>query len=92
VQPYYRNALVTSGIYLNISDFVMDAVRDKLAAIKTIKYRDVDYKTAKKEVMGYFQERGEAYPSDIEEDLELDYKLICQIVEELKREGRLEVL
>jgi Arc/MetJ-type ribon-helix-helix transcriptional regulator len=92
VQPYYRNALVTSGIYLNISDFVRDAVMDKLAAIKTIKYRDVDYKTAKKEVMGYFQERGEAYPSDIEEDLELDYKLICQIVEELKREGRLEVL
>ncbi|MCX6678138.1 MAG: hypothetical protein NTU95_09365 [Methanothrix sp.] len=60
--------------------------------VKTIKYRDVDYETAKKEVMGYFQERGEAYPSDIEDDLELDYKLICQIVEELKREGRLEVL
>jgi len=84
--------LVASGIYLNTSDFVRDAIRDKLAAIKTIKYRDVDYKTAKKEVMGYFQERGEAYPSDVEEDLELDYKLICQIVEELKREGRLEIL
>jgi hypothetical protein len=25
-------------------------------------------------------------------DLELDYKLVCQIVEELKREGRLELL
>ena len=84
--------LVTSGIYLNTSDFVRDAIRDKLAAVKTIKYRDVDYETAKKEVTGYFQRRGEAYPSDIEEDLELDYKLICQIVEELKREGRLEVL
>jgi Arc/MetJ-type ribon-helix-helix transcriptional regulator len=84
--------LVASGVYLNTSDFVRDAIRDKLAAIKTIKYRDVDYGTAKKEVMGYFQERGEAYPSDIEEDLELDYKLICQIVDELKREGRLEVL
>ena len=84
--------LVTSGIYLNTSDFVRDAIRDKLAAVKTIKYRDVDYETAKKEVMGYFQRRGEAYPSDIEENLELDYKLICQIVEELKREGRLEVI
>ena len=41
---------------------------------------------------GTFRERGEAYPSEIEEDLELDYKLICQIVDELKREGRLEVL
>ncbi len=84
--------LVASGVYLNISDFVRDAIRDKLAAIKTIKYRDVDYETAKKEVMGYFQERGEAYPSEAEEDLQIDYKLICQIVDELKREGRLAVL
>ena len=84
--------LVASGVYLNTSDFVRDAVRDKLAAIKTIKYSDVDYVTAKKEVMGYFQDRGEAYPSEIEEDLELDYKLVCQIVDELKREGRLAVL
>ena len=84
--------LVASGVFLNTSDFVRDAIRDKLTAIKTIKYRDVDYDNAKKEVMGYFQERREAYPSEIEEDLELDYKLICQIVEELKREGRLEVL
>jgi len=84
--------LEASGVYLNTSDFVRDAIRDKLAAIKTIKYRDVDYETAKKEVMGYFQERGEAYPSEIEEDLELDYDLIRQIVDELKREGRLEVL
>lgn len=59
---------------------------------KTIKYRDVGYETAKKEVMGYFRGLGEAYPSEIEEDLELDYKLICQIVDELKREGRLTVL
>jgi Arc/MetJ-type ribon-helix-helix transcriptional regulator len=84
--------LVASGVYLNTSDFVRDAIRDKLAAIKTIKYRDVDYETAKKEVMGYFQERSEAYPSDIEEDLELDYNLIRQIIDELKREGRLRVL
>ena len=47
---------------------------------------------AQKEVMEYFQERGEAYASEIEEDLELDYKLICQIMDELKREGRLAVL
>lgn len=60
--------------------------------IKVIEYRDVDYETAKKEVMGYFQERGEAYASEIEEDLELDYKLVCQIMDELKREGRLAVL
>ena len=84
--------LVSSGVYLDTSDIVRDAIRDKLAAIKIIKYRDVDYNTAKKEIMGYFEKRGEAYPSEIEEDLELDYKLICQIIDELKREGRLKVL
>jgi Arc/MetJ-type ribon-helix-helix transcriptional regulator len=66
--------LVAAGVYLNTSDFVRDAIRDKLAAIKTIKYRDVDYETAKKEIRGYFRDRGEAYPSEIEEDLELDYR------------------
>jgi len=84
--------LVDTGVYLNTSDFVRDAIRDKLAAIKTIKYRNIDYERAKKEVIGYFQRRGEAYPSEIEEDLELDYHLICDIINELKREGRLEVL
>ena len=42
--------------------------------------------------MNDFQERGEAYPSEVEEDLELDYELVCQITAELKREGRLELL
>ncbi len=39
-----------------------------------------------------FQERGEAYPSEIEEDLQLDYSLICQIVDELKRGRRLAMI
>jgi hypothetical protein len=52
----------------------------------------LDYELAKKMVIGYLQERAEAYPSDIEEDLERDYKLICQILEELKRVGHQEVL
>jgi hypothetical protein len=77
------------------SRVILNKVRRKryrLITAKTIKYSDLDYETAKKKVIEYFQERGEAYPSDIEEYLGLDYKLICQIVEELKREGRLEVL
>ena len=57
-----------------------------------MKYRDIDYYTAKSEVMGYFQERGKAYPSEVEKSLELDYELVYQITKELKREGRLELL
>ena len=63
-----------------------------MKAIKLIECRDVDYETAKKEVMGYLPERSEAYAYDIEEDLDLDYELICQIIDELKREVRLAVL
>lgn len=59
---------------------------------RVIVYRDVDYNTAKREVSGYFQSRGEAYPSDASEDLELDYDLVCQITEDLRPEGRLEVI
>lgn len=84
--------LVDTGVYLNTSDFVREAIRDKLASIKVIKYRDLDYETAKREVRGYFEARGEAYPSDASADLEIDYELICQITEELQREGRMEAI
>lgn len=70
---------IDPGVYLNSSDFVREAIRDKLAAIKVIKCRDVDYETAKKEIIGYFQRKGEAYPDEISEDLELDFDLVRQI-------------
>ncbi len=54
------NKLVQAGLYLNPSDFIRDAVREKLASIKVIEYHDVDYETAKKEVAGYFELKHEA--------------------------------
>jgi Arc/MetJ-type ribon-helix-helix transcriptional regulator len=42
------NKLVEAGFYLNPSDFIREAVRDKLAAIKVIECRDVNYEAAKK--------------------------------------------
>jgi Arc/MetJ-type ribon-helix-helix transcriptional regulator len=85
------NRLVEAGLYLNPSDFIRDAVREKLATIKVIEYRDVDYEIARKEVAGYFQMKGEAYASDASTDLQLDYELVCKIMDELEKEGRLEV-
>ena len=84
------NRLVEAGLYLNPSDFIRDAVREKLATIKVIEYRDVDYETAKKEVAGYFQMKGEAYASDASTDLELDYELVCKIMDDLEKEGKME--
>jgi DNA-binding MarR family transcriptional regulator len=67
-------------------------VRDKLAAMKVIECRDVDYETAKKEVAGYFRMKGEAYASDASTDLQLDYGLVCKIMDDLEKEGLLEAL
>jgi Arc/MetJ-type ribon-helix-helix transcriptional regulator len=86
------NKLVEAGHYLNPSDFIRDAVREKLAAIKVIQYRDLDYETAKKEVAGYFQMKGEAYASDASTDLELDYELVCKIMDDLEMEGKMEAV
>lgn len=81
--------LVDAGIFLSASDFVREAIRDKLKATKIIKVRDIDYDVAKKEVLGYYRSYDEAYISEVSEDLELDIELVIQITEELEREGRL---
>jgi len=86
------NRLVEAGLYLNPSDFIRDAVREKLMAIKVIEYRDVNYDTAKKEVAGYFQMKGEAYASDASTDLQLDYELVCKIMDDLEMEGNMETI
>jgi hypothetical protein len=72
--------------------FIRDAVREKLAAIKVIECRDVDYETAKKEVAGYFQMKGEAYASDASTDLQLDYELVCEIMDDLEKDGKMETI
>jgi hypothetical protein len=77
------------------SRLILDNVTGRqyeLIATKSVEDRDLDYEAAKKRVIEYFQENGEAYPSDIEENLKLDYELVCKITEELRRERRLKVL
>jgi Arc/MetJ-type ribon-helix-helix transcriptional regulator len=86
------NKLIETGFYLNPSDFIREAVREKLATIKVIECRDVDYDTAKKEVAGYFQMKGEAYASDASINLELDYELVCKIMDDLEKEGKMETM
>jgi len=81
--------LIEAGVYLNESDFVRDAIRHRLSEIKVVKCRNVDYETAKKEILGYYRSRGEAYPDDAAGDLELDFDIVMKATEELKKEGRL---
>lgn len=81
--------LIGAGVYLNESDFVRDAIRHRLSEIKVIKCRDVDFETAKKEILGYYKSRKEAYPDEAAEDLCLDFDLVMKATNELRTEGRL---
>ncbi len=81
--------LIESGLFLSVSDFIRESVRDKLKATKVIKLRDITYEEAKKEVLGYYRNYDESYDYEVSENLELDYKLVCQIIAELEQEGRL---
>jgi len=81
--------LVSAGLYLNSSDFLRDAVRERLRAIKVIKLKDIDYETAKKEVLGYYKEYEKAFLSDVSNDLELDLELVVKITDELIKESRI---
>jgi len=81
--------LIEAGVYLNESDFVRDAIRHRLSEIKVIKCREVDFQTAKKEILGYYKARGEAYPDEAARDLELDFDLVMKATGELRQEGRL---
>ena len=82
--------MIDMGMFLSVSDFLRDAIRDKLKATKIIKLRDINYEDAKKEILGYYRNYNEAYDYEVSENLELDYELVCQITEELEQEGRLQ--
>jgi len=83
--------VVKAGAFLGVSDFVREAVRDKLEELEVVKVKDVDYKTAKKEVLGYFKKYREAYSDEAANDLGLDLELVVNITRELRKEKRLEV-
>jgi len=86
------SGLIDAGIYLSVSDFIREAVRDKLRALKVVKLREINYLDAKKEVLGYYRNYSEAYDFEVAEDLELDYDLTVRITNELEQEGRLKVI
>ena len=83
--------LVDAGAYVNVSDFVREAVRDKLHNVEIITLRDVTPEEARKEVLEYIDRHDRFYPSDIAHDLRLDYRFVTQIVERLIEEKEVEV-
>ncbi len=81
--------IVRKGAYLGVSDFIRDAIKEKLDSVEVIELREVSYKQAKKEIIEYFKSHNEAYPSDAANELGIDLELTYKIVLELRKEGKL---
>jgi hypothetical protein len=73
-------------------------LKEKIAAMQAtnsakefFEIRDIPREQAKAEIKAYFESHhGEAiYPSDIMEDLRLDYDLIGELCDELEKKGKI---
>lgn len=83
------NYLINNGAYLSISDFLRESIREELKKYKISKVENIDYNEAKKEVISYFNKFGEAYLDDLALNLDLDFIILSNIIDNLLNEGRI---
>ena len=81
-------SLIDNGDYLSISDFLREAIREQLKTYKIANFREIDYFDAKKEVVSYFIKYQDCFLDEIAIDLELDFGLVLNIINDLIIEGR----
>ena len=74
--------LIENGDYLSISDFLREAIREQLKTYKVANFREINYFDAKK---GY----NDCFLDEITIDLELDFELVLNILNDLIQEGRI---
>lgn len=57
--------------------------------IEIVDIQDISKKEAKKQIMNYFKKYKTAWVSELTENLRLDLELVCDILNELEKEGKL---
>jgi Arc/MetJ-type ribon-helix-helix transcriptional regulator len=82
--------LIEMGYYMNFADFLRDAVRSKLEEFEFAFVREVDVKTAKKEIVEYIKKNPNVYADEIARDLNMDAETVIKAVHELIEEKKLE--
>ncbi len=80
--------LIENGDYLSISDFLREAIREQLKTYKVANFREINYFDAKKEVLSYFIKYNDCFLDEIAIDLELEFELVLNIINDLINEGR----
>lgn len=81
--------LIENGDYLSISDFLREAIREQLKTYKVANFREINYFDAKKQVLSYFIKYNDCFLDEIAIDLELDFDLAYNIINDLVQEGRI---
>ena len=81
--------LIENGDYLSISDFLREAIREQLKTYKVANFREVNYFDAKKEILSYFIKYDDCFFFFFSIDLELDFELVYNILNDLIQEGRI---
>ena len=74
------DTLVSAGFFLNRSDFLRSAAREKLSTYHVEKVRHVSRKQAEKEILNLLDKHPVAYPSDIAAELGLELGMVMEIV------------
>jgi len=72
--------LVKAGYFLNVSDFVRSAVRDKLEAMKLVLVRRISPGAAREEVYLYVKSHPGIYPDEIADALNLSIETVMEAV------------
>ena len=75
--------LIKKGVFVDSSDFLRQAVRDKLNEYEIIEIRDVDRINAREEIIDYCEQHENFDVAVIADDLNLDVFLVYDIVQEL---------
>ena len=81
--------LVRAGYYLNVSDFLRSAVRDKLDVMKPVMVRRISPKMAQNEIYNYIKSHPDAYPDEIADVLNLDIETVMDAVAVLMSKGKI---
>jgi len=81
--------LVKAGYFLNISDFVRSAVRDKLEATKPVLVRRISPRAARKEVYLHVKSHSGIYPDEVADALNLSLETVMEAVSALMLEGKI---
>lgn len=81
--------LVKAGYFLNVSDFVRSAVRDKLDSMKPAVVRRVTARAAEREVYRHVKAHPDVYPDEMADALGLDLETVMEAVASLVEKGRI---